>query len=279
MKFKNYFTPLVLILLLALSGCKGGTAISDRRVPVINQQYLDKEQKRAENHSHYNKSDESYYAFNSYQLPVSYFEEKPAKEVFHDSHKKLKKKKPTKIYRKLPRKIEEKPHQKTKGEKQIKHQEKKAGKKVSQKNIVKVKPKEGSEKKIVSYRGIKPLIKNEDSKQKVKISKSLKSHSESKVGESKKVQHKDKKIKHENLDPKKPRYDPIEWPRKSGLLSKLELEKDIAYLEQDIIKKETGDVAKLKPKTPASKAIKKVEDASGLDTYNAESKPIPLPFK
>lgn len=46
-----------------------------------------------------------------------------------------------------------------------------------------------------------------------------------------------------------------------------------------MIKKEIGDVAKLKPKSHASKTTKKSEDVSGLDTYNVESKPIPLPFK
>ena len=93
MKFRNYFIASVLVMFLPLSGCKGGASLSNRRVPVINKQYMGKDKKVDESSSHYNKSDENYYTFNANQIPVNYFKEKKATGVFHPTPKKAKKKK------------------------------------------------------------------------------------------------------------------------------------------------------------------------------------------
>ena len=261
MKFRDFFISSIPMILLALSGCKGGTSLSDRRVPVINQQYISKEKRIEGSHSSYNKSDENYYAFNTHQMPVSYFEEKKTKEVFHPSPKKSKKKKPAKIYKKLPKKEVHKPqnNQKTKRE--------------DNKNIVKIKPKE--DKKLSSDRSTK--IKK-SSKKKAKVLNPSKSRAkEINTNKLKPI----KTSRNRNNVSKKPKYDPIEWPKDKSLPSRFELEKDVAYLEQDMMKKERGNLAKLKPKskTIVSSPMKDEHNKGDLDTYDVESRPIPLPFK
>jgi hypothetical protein len=275
MKFSNYFIASVLIILLALSGCKGGTSLSNRRVPVINQQYMGKDKKFDEHHSHYNKSDENYYAFNAHKMPVSYFEEKKTKEVFHPAPKKAKKKKPAKIYKKLPKKP-------------VHHQQKvQEVKKEEKKSIVKVSPKKDNN--VDSDKPTVPVKITKDSKKEVKILNSPKPH---------KLKSISKKISHRKDDSKKLKYDLIEWPKNNNLPSGLELEKNIAYLEQDIPKKENDNLAKLKPKTavPLHKKendnlaklepkaavphhMKEDRNQGSFDTYDVESRPIPLPFK
>ena len=142
MNLKLCLALLFSIALVSISGCKSKHSLSNRRVPVINKEYLDGK-KTEDKDPLIKKGEGSYYGFNSHHLPVNYFEEKPSKEIFHSSPKKIKKKS-VKIYRKLPKPAS-----------QEERNEKIAKKSSSEKNIVKVRPKDSVKKKTESVKKAK----------------------------------------------------------------------------------------------------------------------------
>lgn len=239
---------LLSIALVSISGCKSTNSLSNRRVPVVNQEYLDGKKDKKE-YPVIKSGEDNYYGFNSHHMAVNYFEEKPSKEIFHAPPKKIKKKKAIKIYRKIPKKPLQEQH----------HTEIKQ-KKIVEKNIVKVKPKASV--------GLK---KKEESK---------KENKKNVVGALKPLSKKQKNTA--SLIDKghdKPKYDPVYWPDDKDSISKLDIEKDVAYLKQDLIKKDQDVLAKLKPKNTKSRSDINAQSNGKLSTYDVESKPIPLPFK
>lgn len=309
MRHRFFVLYLISIVLLAVSGCNTTNSLSDRRVPSVNQEYLEKKTQNIELVERArNKAEESYYDFNSHHLPVEYFEEKPPKEIFHDAPKKMKKKEPAKIYKKVPiqeeqdpthpddfalhKVVKEKrataPESSEKHEKQTVAPESK-GRVVAKEDDTKIKQQISPKKKRRKVRRIRRIKRYKKGQLPPEIQRSLDQKTDAIEEKKTPIEQKsvpvekksvpveqnasDKKVKQDDSNKKSDtlKYDPIHWPNQNSVPSSLETYKTDDLLKQDKIQKPQGGLVKIKPKPVAPKALKPTTQSA--DDKNAAALP------